>query len=77
METIRVVSRSNGDGILHLDVPVNMKDTELEVTLTIAPVRSGKGYPPGFFDRTYGSCQADPIVIDDEGIYEEREEDIL
>jgi hypothetical protein len=72
METIGVLSRSNGDGILHLDVPVGMKDTELEVTLTISPVRSDRGYPPGFFEQTYGSCQADPIVIDAEGIYEER-----
>lgn len=76
METIRVLSRSNGEGIIHLDVPVGMKDTELEITLTISPARSGKGYPSGFFDRTYGSCQDDPIVIDEEGIYEDGEEDI-
>ena len=74
METIRVRSRSNGDGIIHLDVPVGMKDTELEVTLTISPARQGKGYPPGFFEQTYGSCSDDPIVIDDEGITEDEEE---
>lgn len=39
METIKVHSRSNTDGILHLDVPVGIKDTELEVILTISPVR--------------------------------------
>ena len=31
MEIIRVHSRSNADGISHLDVPVGIKDTELEV----------------------------------------------
>ena len=77
METIRVRSRSNAEGILHIDVPVNLKDTELDVILTIEPVspaQKGKGYPPGFFEQTYGSCQDDPIVIDEEGIYEEQEE---
>ncbi|MEH1822090.1 MAG: DUF2281 domain-containing protein [Nostoc sp.] len=34
----------------------------------------GKGWPPGFFEKTYGSCQDDPIVIDYEGDFEEREE---
>lgn len=74
METIRVHSRSNEDGIIHLDIPVGIKDTELEVTLTISPAWQGLGYPPEFFEQTYGSCQDDPIVIDDEGIAEDEEE---
>ncbi|MEL6166640.1 MAG: hypothetical protein AAFR37_23835, partial [Cyanobacteria bacterium J06628_3] len=32
------------------------------------------GYPPGFFEQTYGSCEDDPIIIDSEGDFEEREE---
>ena len=75
METIRVRSRSNADGIVHLDVPVNLKDAELDITVTVELANKGKGYPPEFFEQTYGSCQDDPIVIDDEGIYEE--EDLL
>jgi hypothetical protein len=76
METIKVRSRSNEEGMLHLDVPVGIKDTDLEITLTISPARQGKGYPPGFFEQTYGSCQDDPISLDDEGIYEDGENDI-
>lgn len=75
METIRVHSRSNAGDILHLDVPVGIKDTELEITLTITPARQGKGYPPGFFEQTYASCKDDPIIIDDEGIKENEKED--
>jgi hypothetical protein len=74
METIKMRSRSNEDGIIHLDIPVGLKNTELEVTLSISLTRQGKGYPPGFFEQTYGSCQDDPIVIDDEGIIEDEEE---
>ena len=73
METIRIRSRSNADGILHLDVPVNLKDAELDITVTVEPATKGQGYPPGFFEQTYGSCQDDPIVIDEEGIYEDEE----
>jgi hypothetical protein len=32
------------------------------------------GWPPGFFEQTYGSCQNDPIIIDSEGDFEQREE---
>jgi hypothetical protein len=76
METIRLRSRSGEDGILHLDLPVTMKEVEWDVTVTIQPVAppsQGKGYPAGFFEQTYGSCQDDPIVIDDEGIDEEQD----
>ncbi|MDV2998168.1 MAG: hypothetical protein N4J56_007873 [Chroococcidiopsis sp. SAG 2025] len=76
METIRLRSRSGEDGILHLDLPVTMKEVEWDVTVTLQPVAlpsQGKGYPAGFFEQTYGSCQDDPIVIDDEGIYEEQD----
>jgi hypothetical protein len=76
MEKIKVRSRSNEEGILHLDVPVGIKNTELEITLTISPARQGKGYPPDFFEQTYGSCQDDPIALDDEGIYEDGENEL-
>ncbi|MDF5717807.1 MAG: hypothetical protein PUP93_29065, partial [Rhizonema sp. NSF051] len=28
----------------------------------------GKGWPPGFFEETFGSCKDDLIVIDSEGV---------
>ncbi|VEP14490.1 conserved hypothetical protein [Hyella patelloides LEGE 07179] len=75
METINVRSRSDANGILHLDVPVNLKDAEFTITIkAVEPAPIGKGYPPGFFDQTYGSCQDDPIEVDSEGIYEDLDE---
>jgi hypothetical protein len=53
METIRLRSRSGEDGILHLDLPMTMKEVEWDVTVTIQPVAppsQGKGYPAGFFE---------------------------
>lgn len=79
-EVIKVRSRSDANGILHIDVPVDEKDTEMNVTVTIehiTPISEGKGYPANFFEQTYGSCEDDPIVIDDdEGIYEEQDESL-
>lgn len=74
VETIRLRSRSGEDGILHLDLPVNIKEMEWDVTVMIVPVSSPsqrKDYPAEFFEQTYGSCQDDLIVIDADGIYEE------
>ncbi|WP_413171738.1 DUF2281 domain-containing protein [Anabaena azotica] len=32
------------------------------------------GWPPGFFEQTYGSCQDDPIILDDEDNFAEKEQ---
>ena len=75
METIQVRSRSDGDGVLHLDVPVNLKDAEFTVTIkAVKPETVGFGYPVGFFEETYGSCQDDPIEVDEEGIADDLDE---
>jgi hypothetical protein len=74
MQTIKLRSKIGKDGILHLDIPVGVTETELEVTLMLEPGASppqGKGYPPGFFEQTYGICADDPIIIDNEGIRED------
>lgn len=80
MQSIKMRSRLGEDGILRLDIPLGMKDKEVEVMVIYQSVETGTktpedlGYPPGFFEQTYGSCQDDPIVIDYEGDFEEREE---
>ena len=72
METIQIRSRSDADGILHLNVPVNLKDAEFTVTIEVKPL--GQGYPAGFFEQTYGSCQDEPIEVDEEGITDDLDE---
>jgi len=63
-----------------LEVPVGLTDTELDVKVTVQPVKgetdspSGRGWPPGFFEETFGCCQDDPLIIDFEGEFEDREE---
>ena len=82
MESIKIRSRVGSDGVLHLDVPVDFCDQEIEVTVMVEKVGpvfkspENLGWPAGFFDRTLGSCADDPIVIDDEGISEELDDDL-
>lgn len=77
MQSITVRSHVGPDGILHLDVPVGIHDADLEVTVTVQPIDltpQGKGWPPGFFEETFGSFKDAPLVIDSEGVLEEEDE---
>lgn len=80
MESVTLNYRVGEDGILHLNVPIGLTNTDLEVTVTWQPVETkktapqGKGWPPGFFEETFGSCKDDPIVIDSLGIFDDLEE---
>ena len=77
MQSIKVRSHVGSDGILHLNIPIGVHDSDLEVTVTVQPVDStpqGKGWPPGFFEETFGSFKDDPLVIDSEGVLEEEDE---
>lgn len=47
--------------------------TELEREY-LAQLPEAPGWPPGFFERTYGSLADDPIERPPQGEYEERDE---
>ncbi|NDJ25579.1 hypothetical protein GS682_28995 [Nostoc sp. B(2019)] len=82
MQSIKLCSHVGADGILHLNIPVGITDKEIEVMVIdqqLEPSAQTKtpeelGWSPGFFEKTYGICQDDPIVIDSEGDFEVREE---
>ena len=77
METITLHSRVGADGVLKLQVTVKLTNTELEVVLIVQPVASARqepGWPPGFFEQTYGSFRDQPLVRESQGEYETRDE---
>ncbi len=82
MQSIKLRSYVGKDGILHLEIPLGITDKDLEVMVIFQPLEPSAqmktpkelGLPSGFFEQTYGVCQDDPIVIDSEGVFEEREE---
>jgi hypothetical protein len=56
MQSIKLRSCVSAYGILHLDVPLEIRDTEIEVTVTVESVNSvfHKGWMPGFFEKVIG-----------------------
>lgn len=82
MHSIKLKKHVGADGVLHLDIPVGVTDKEVEIMVIYQPIEAeikqqtpeDLGYPPDFFEQTYGICADDPIVIDSEGEFEEREE---
>lgn len=64
MQTIRVLEKTGKDGMLSLRIPLGKADAEYEVLVVVQPTTAAatpeeRGWPPGYFDKTFGS-------IDDE-----------
>lgn len=77
METITLHSRVGADGLLKLQVPVKLTNTDLEVVLIVQPVAStgdSLGWPPGFFEEVAGGWTGERLVREDQGQYEVRED---
>lgn len=74
------------DGTLRVEVPTPLRGTDVEVMLVVQPVPAHEalpsstaltpeelGWPPGFFERTFGSLRDDPLERLPQGEHEERE----
>ncbi|MFN6476112.1 hypothetical protein [Nostoc sp. DedQUE07] len=74
MDSIKIRSHVGKDGILHLDIPVEMPDTEIEVTVTIQRVTpEQRGWMPGFFEEVIGGWVGKPLERAEQGEYETRQ----
>ena len=80
METYRSLGKVGDDGILHLDIPVGVPNSEFEVVVVLQP-RAGAtqpeapedpGWPPGYFEQTAGSIQDPTFRCHDQGEFEKR-----
>lgn len=81
MTTITLHSHVGEDGLLKLLVPLEIKDTDLEVVLVVHPLRSTSsknpenlGWRPEFFERIAGGWQGEKFVRETQGEYPIREE---
>jgi hypothetical protein len=80
MQSIKLHSHTGADGMLKLEVPMGLANTDFEVVLIVQPVTKAEsspedlGWPPGFFEQTYGILADDPIEQVEQLDYEEREE---
>ena len=62
MQTIKLDMRVGPDGILKLELPLEVSNVDLEV-LVVFQRKEKRGWPPGYFERTAGALADDPIEI--------------
>lgn len=75
MESIKVRQRVGPDGILHLDIPVELSDWDVEVVVIYQPVQSLTTVEPSL-EALYGICADDPIILDQQGISEALDDEL-
>lgn len=76
METIKTHARVGKDGVLKLQVPLGLTDTDLEVLVIVQPIKpsvTSREEWLAFIERTAGSLADDPIERPPQGEYEIRE----
>ncbi len=81
MQSVTVRSHIGSDGMLNLQIPVELKDVDVEVVVVVQQVNGhlvtdteALGWPPGFFEETYGSFKDEPLERPPQGDFEIREE---
>lgn len=82
MQSISLQSHVGEDGLLKLSVPVGVRDADLEVVIVVntlsphngQPAPQTEGWPPGFFEATYGCLSDEPLAREPLCGYEVREE---
>jgi hypothetical protein len=75
MESIKVRQRVGPDGILHLDIPVEMTDREVEAVVIYQPVQPLTTVEPSL-ESLYGICADDPIILYDRGVSDALDHDL-
>ncbi len=72
MQTIKLDTHVGQDGILKLELSLEVSDMDLEV-LIVVQRKEKRGWPLAYFERTAGSLAADPLERPAQGEYEERD----
>jgi hypothetical protein len=77
MQTIRFRTHVGTDGLLKLEIPLEVADSDLEVEINVQPIEEAavtKGtWPRGYFEQTAGVLADDPLIRASQGEYEKRE----
>ena len=83
MESIKFKSHVGDDGVLQIQVPVGLRNEDLEVMVIFQSLKSSdsnsatlesKGWQPRFFEEVIGSWEGKPLERPEQLPYEVREE---
>jgi len=72
MQTIRVLEKTGKDGMLSLRIPLGKPEAEYEVLVVVQPRTTAttpeeRGWPPGYFEKTFGSIGDETFVRPPQG----------
>jgi hypothetical protein len=82
MKSLHIRAHVDVHGTLTLTMPPEMAGQDVELVVVFEPVTSTQtaalqiettGWPPGFFKRTAGAWQGEPLMREPQGDYEERD----
>ena len=78
METITVHTHVGADGVLKLQVPLLLTNTDLEVVLVVQPLAGAtaqrSAWPEGFVEEVAGGWQGEHLTREPQGDYEVRKD---
>ena len=75
MESIKVRQRVGQDGILHLDIPIELLARNVEMVVIYQPVQSLTIIELSF-ESLYGICADDPIILNEQRISEALDDEL-
>jgi hypothetical protein len=82
MKSLHIRAHVDADGTLTLTMPPEMIDQDVELVVVFeraTPTKTAEvqteatEWPPGFFERTAGAWQGEPLMREPQGDYEERD----
>ena len=77
MQSLTFHTHVGKDGILKLETPIGIANTDLEVILIVNPIREARPileWPVNFFTEIIGGWQGKPLVREPQGTYKSRRE---
>jgi len=75
LQSLTLRTHVGKDGVLKLEMPVGVKNTDLDIILVVNPVEHGKPvseWPAGFFTEVIGGWKGTRFVREPQGTYETR-----
>lgn len=82
MKSLHIRAHVDAHGTLTLTMPPEMAGQDVELVVVFEPVTPTKtielhteatGWPAGFWERTAGAWQGEPLTREPQGEYEERD----
>lgn len=77
MQTVRVQEKTGKDGVLQVRIPLGVPEREFDVLVVVQPKETistpttpeERGWPPGYFDSTFGSITDETFIRHPQGEY--------